>query len=223
MAQQALQSNPSAPSDRFDWLVALGGIIAAPSATFARLADAQPWRQGAILFVVVSAIRALLNLAEPAMVPPATDDPQVAGVMDLFSSPYFWVLTDILFAPLMFLAVTGIIYQIGLRQGGDGPFTRLFTTEVFSAALIALVSIPIDFLGMLLAGSGGGIATISFGTISFAWAVWSLVLGILSVRVSMRLSTGSSIVVVIASIVAVLIFSWLLFTVVGGIVVNMLS
>ncbi len=182
MAQQALQTNPPATRDRLDWLVALGGIIAAPSATLARLADARPWRQGAVVFIVVSAIRALLNLVEPAMVPPATDDPQVAGVMDLLSSPYFWVLTDILFTPLMFLAVTGIIYQIGLRQGGDGPFTRLFTTEVFSAALIALVGIPVDLLGLLVAGSDATIINAIFILISFAVAIWAVVLGVLCIN-----------------------------------------
>jgi hypothetical protein len=223
MVQQALHSNPPTATERFDWLGTVRGIIVAPSATFARLADAQPWRQGIILFLVVSVSSGLLRLLEPTIIAPGADDPQDARLMDVFGSPYFQALTDLIFMPLMFLAATGIVYQIGLRQGGDGPFTRLFTTEVFSAALITLVSAPIDTLGLFFPRGDAPVISAILGVVSFAVAIWGLVLAILSVRASMRLSTGSSVVVVIASLVAVLIFSLLVLFVLGGILSSVLG
>jgi hypothetical protein len=223
MAQQALHTNPPAALSRFDWLGTLRGIIVAPSATFQRLADAQPWRQGLAFFIAVSVFSALLRLVEPVMVVPSTDEPQTARFLGVFGSPYFQALTDLIFFPLMFLAATGIVYQIGLRQGGDGPFVRLFTTEVFSAALITLVSAPVDTLGLFFPRGDAPVVSLILSVMSIAVAIWGLVLAVLSVRASMRLGTGSSVVVVIASIVVVLIFSWLVFFVLGGIISSMLS
>jgi hypothetical protein len=223
MAQQALHTNPPTESSGFDWLDTIRGIITAPSATFARLADAQLWRQGLIFYLAVSVIGALIALLQPTAPTPADVDPEVARIMEVFGAPWFQAAVLLILAPLGLLALLGLIYQIGLRQGGDGPFARLFTTEIFNTATVSLVLLPVTLIVTLVQRSNADLGNSLNTAISVGFGIWGLVLTVLSIRASMRLSTGSAVGALIGGIIVLVIVVGLAFCLVGGFIVSMVG
>lgn len=202
MAQQALHTNPPTSSDRFDWLGTIRGVIVAPSATFGRLADMQPWRQGLAFYLVSAVGSGLINAIGASRRASTMTSPNLSRLTELTSSPVFRICSALIVSPLVLLFVSGMLYQIGLRQGGDGPYGRIFSTEVFKSATTGLVGLPLTLLAQFAPRNPTTGLSPAELAVSAGIGIWGLVLTVYSVRASMRLSTGSAVGVVAGAIVA---------------------
>src|SRR3954454_11946177 len=195
MAQQASQHGVPAPRDATNWFAIIRGIVTDPLATFTVLAETQPLRSGLVLYLLSSLAGGLVNLARPI----ATGSMN-KNVADLVASPVFAIGAAFVGGPIFLLAIAGLLYQIGLRQGGDGPFSRLLTTELYKGATIGLISSPLYLvLYLAMRGTGDALTLVSFLP-SLIFSLWGLYLTVYSLRASLRLSTGDAVATVVYTI-----------------------
>jgi hypothetical protein len=216
MAQQTLPQPAPAPLATTDTPGVLRGLVAAPTATFAALADARPWRQGLTLYLLTLLAGALAALARPA--PPGGP---AAGVPAFVAAPAYSAIVALVAGPLGLLLAAGLLYQVGLRQGGDGPFARLLVAQLFAAVPVGLVNALLTLAGALAArATGGNLVWLSLVVVGAA-DLWALALTVCALRASMRLSLGGAIVTVLLSIVVGAALAGLAFCVLGAVLMEL--
>ena len=162
------------------WLRTMQGIITDPLRTFTAIAAEQSWRKGVVYYLVTSLLMWAIRLLR-------TEPPRsLSGRTNpLVSSPWFDITTTLL-GPLFVLIFAAFLYWAGQRQGGQGPFSRLFTTEIFSATAVNLLSAPIFLTIYLITLVNAGAEPLG-GFADFAISVLSIRLTYFSLRASMAL------------------------------------
>jgi hypothetical protein len=162
------------------WIRTMRGIITDPLQTFTAIAAEQSWRGGIVYYLVSGLIAWAVRLLR-------TEPPRsLSGRTNpLTSSPWFDITTTLL-GPLLVLIFAAFLYWAGRRQGGQGPLSRLFTTELFSATTVNLLSAPIFLAIYLIARANGGTDPLG-DPVSFLINVLSIRLTYFSLRASMVL------------------------------------
>ena len=194
-------TQPPAPAEpRFNLVEAALGVITRPTVAMRQIARARPWLIALILYVVLSLLSNLAQLAAPA---PAfmPADPALAASPELerfqtitqnllagMRSPPFILASALVLSPLMLVLGAGVLYLVARMLRGHGPFSALFSTLAF-ASLPSILLAPIT----ALVGRLGGGAVAAVACLSFAVSIWIIVLQIIGVRESMEMSTGRAV------------------------------
>lgn len=162
------------------WIRTMRGIITDPLQTFTAIAAEQSWRKGVVYYLVASLIMWAVRLLR-------TEPPRsLSGRTNpLTSSPWFDITTTLI-GPLLVLIFAAFLYWAGRQQGGQGPLSRLFTTELFNATTVNLLSAPIFLAIYLITRTTGGTELLG-GFADFAIGVLSIRLTYFSLRASMAL------------------------------------
>jgi len=171
-------------------------VITSPGAAFAELAEAQPWRQGVALYALVTLAQGAVALLNPAM--PRSGS---APLQDLLASPWFALISAMIFGPIVFLLAIVLLHQMALRQGGSGSFVRFFSTEIFKSVAVGLVAAPLLIAAYLIVRATGNRQPNLITLTSIVIGIWQLVLTVYSLRASMRLSRGGAIITIIISVI----------------------
>lgn len=114
---------------------------------------------------------------------------------------------------------TGLLHQIGLRQGGTGPYSRYLTTDGFQTSTVGLVTLPITLVGSVIQRAlDQGMPWLDY-LLGFPTAVWGVALAVISLRAGMRLSTRSAIVTILIAVTVGAVMVGLLTCVAVGFVI----
>ena len=162
------------------WLRTMRGILTDPLQTFTTIAAEQSWRKGVVYYLVTGLVMWAIRLLR-------TEPPRSFSgrTNPLISSPWFDITTTLL-GPLFVLIFVALLYWAGRRQGGQGPLSRLFTTELFNATAVNLLSAPVFLAIYLLNRTADGTEPLG-GFADFALGVLSIRLTYFSLRASMTL------------------------------------
>jgi hypothetical protein len=193
-----------------DWVAVIRGIIVRPLETLTGLAETRAWKKALGFYLAITVASSLVALTQPAQEEAATTTGR------LFAEPlviYGVVpLTGVVF---LFLYI-GVLYRLGLREGGTGSYSRLFTTETFQTSTLALINLPISLLVNLLQHAQDQANPWLNTLLSLPITLWGLVLTVVSLRASMGLSRQSAITVLLLAFVAGLVLFGLIACVAVG-------
>ncbi len=182
------------------------GVIMSPRETLQQTAEAELWKEGLLIVLLVSVLKWLSKLAAPEQellgqlgkftgesvdhFSSALDSPTAAFFSSLSGDLIFWVLGGLLFFLFAKLfngkgTIPGLLAGLGYAS----------TPYFLGAPLMAVTSL-------------GGIAGYLLSSIiGFATTIWVIVLQIIAIRESQQISTGGAIVTfIIPGILLLLIF-----------------
>lgn len=175
------------------WLPIVKGIVTHPLQTFEEVADRYTWHEAVPYYLIVGLVGWSVDLVRPQ-----PSDTEGSAILAAFNSPFFPPLL-ILLGPLLTLPSVLLLYWAGRRQGGQGPWTRLYTTELVNGGTVTLLNLPLLLLinaELRLTGQGEALATLD----SIAVLLWGFVLTYFSIRASLRLERRGAINTIIIAI-----------------------
>ena len=179
----------------FNPVEAAVGVITRPVPAMQEIAAARPWLIALLLSVVIGLISGLasgMSGFNPANLGNLSDmDPQsrqiAEGVMRMIGPALG--IGNAIFAPIVLAIWAGIIYLIARLLGGTGEYSALFSTLAF-ASIPSLLEAPL----IAVLNLAGGALFLLLVPIGLAFFIWNVVLTVLGIRESMRLSTERSLV-----------------------------
>ena len=182
------------------------GVIMSPRETLQQTAEAELWKEGLLIVLLVSLLKWLSKLAAPEQELLGQLEKFTGSSVDQFSSAMdspIAAFFSSLSGDLIFWVLGGLLFFL---------FAKLFNGKGTIPGLLAglgYASTPY-FLGapLMAVTSLGGIAGYLLSSIiGFATTIWVIVLQIIAIRESQQISTGGAIVTfIIPGILLLLIF-----------------
>lgn len=186
------------------WSKVILGIITSPLATLTALAETQAWKHALGYYAAIMVANTIVHFTQPSQTEESTVN------LGFFDGPLFQYVGLPVFGMVYLVVYSGVLYQIGLRQAGSGPFGRFFTTEAFQSNTLALLSLPFTLLINLTQRMVGQTSPWPTTAVTIIGGVWGLALTVISLRASMRLSTRDAIKTLFLGFLALLAFIALL-------------
>ncbi len=172
------------------------GVITRPVPAMQEIAAARPWLIALLLSVIIGLLSGLVSMTTPGLSPSDMRDlgqldPQtrrmVEGIIGAVRSPALGIGSAII-NPIVLAIWVGILWLVARLLGGIGQYSSLFSTVGF-ASVPNILLIPITALLNL----GGAALAALVSLVSFAFGIWTIVLTVIAIRESMRLTTGRSV------------------------------
>lgn len=145
------------------------GYFTDPLKTFGEVADQRTWREGIVFYWLTSVLVWAVGLLRVV-----SQQSRSAWTESILPMPWSSLLLSIA-GPLLVLFSTAILYWAGQRQGGTGPLSRLFTTELFNGAAVSSVSAPFVLVLYLITQVNASLNILA-DIESFIVSAWSIVL-----------------------------------------------
>ncbi|MCL6478787.1 MAG: YIP1 family protein [Peptococcaceae bacterium] len=173
------------------------GILFDPVKTFQRIAASPPLKNVVLIFSLVKVLSVLVGgyLAAKFMFAGLTGGVP-AGLDKLFrcTAPVMAVF-GLVYEYVKWFVYSGLLYFLAELSGGRGRAVGALTATGL-ASLPTLLALPVQILAAVLGGTGGMAWFVNI-LLSLAVLVWGVVLVIIGVRETQRLSTGSAVMVVL--------------------------
>ncbi len=172
------------------------GVITRPVPAMQAIAAARPWLMALLLSVIIGLLSGLAGMTAPAPSPadmgdlaqlPPEQQRAIEGILGMVRSPALGIGNAII-NPIVLAIWAGILWLVARLLGGIGQYSSLFSTVGFASVPNILLA-PITALLNL---GGAALAALS-SLVGFAFAIWTIVLTVIAIRESMRLSTGRSV------------------------------
>lgn len=202
IGQREEDSQPGDDSALWQFAADVAGVLFSPSGTLREIG-----RRGAIIpaMALVVLIVAISSAGQVAVL-----------LLTLFEAPGFsselpafetgpiiamqltGILWNLVWGPVMWTILAGILYGVAYLLGGRGRFISLWAASGFSLAPQMLVA-PLASAPELSAAFGVGWQLLSWLVVmpvTIAALIWTVVLVVISIRETMSLSTGRSLGVV---------------------------
>jgi hypothetical protein len=193
------------------------GALRAPGKTLNQVAEKNLWKEGLLIIVVVAILQGMSSLVAQGnqdllfrYLEQFSDQPLMDSIQ---YSPAFTIFSSLFGGLLAWVIAGGIFFLFAKLFKGEGTFSGMLaglgyasTPYIIGAPLVALAS---------LAGAGG---LIIGGVISFAVAIWVLVLNIIAIRESQQIGTGAAVATFLIPVVLLFILALIL----AGVIVAML-
>ncbi|GAC1540668.1 MAG: hypothetical protein NVS2B7_13010 [Herpetosiphon sp.] len=181
------------PHGAFNPFGALWQVLTQPVMAMSRVADARPWLFGLSLIIVVRVLNRLLRYFLPVVPsgvlssPAAQLPPQFSELMTKLQAPGIWGPVAIIGGPLTLLLAATAFYAVGRWLGGRGTYAGLLASLGY-AEVPTLLLVPLTVLLRLAGPLGTGL----LATLSFGFGIWTLVLQVIGIRESLKLSTAQA-------------------------------
>ena len=167
----------------------LYGVLFSPKAAFRRIVDENLLFQGFVIFVVITLLTSLIDFLGIR---------NFSGIPSEFVSsfsqagPYLGI-TAVVFAFISWFFKAGILQLFAELLGGQGRAVEVLTVLALAATPKVFV-IPFQVLGFFLVGSFA--ASFLSVAVSISVSVWSLVLVVIGIRETQKLSGGRAVAAV---------------------------
>jgi hypothetical protein len=197
-------SAETVPSDikvhGFNVLDAAVGVITRPASAMREIAAARPWLAGLLLYVAANVLNVLASMAaRPANAVGSAEwtlplllSPELAVALAVSQSPLSWAVFRVMLSLLMLFFTTGLFYLVGRLLGSRGPFGGLLATQGFASVPNFLLAPVAAMLNL----AGGPLVLLNW-PLGMGFGIWTLVLGVIGIRESLRFSTGRALATVL--------------------------
>ncbi len=163
----------------------LFGVMASPVNTLDEIARERPVGWALLVALGVSFLTLLANFYGGDGLRTIEE---LRHEFDIFIDASVFVVGGLVLVVVSLFVFTGLLHLLAKLFRGQGGYWNLFSAYCF-AEFPMIISVPITLLGAYL-GTAGAILS---GLISFGLMVWVIVLQVIAVRESHKISTGASI------------------------------
>ena len=196
------------------------GVIISPGETLRQTAEAELWKEGLLIVLLVSLLKWLSKLAAPEQELLGQLEKFTGSSVDQFSSAMdspIAAFFSSLSGDLIFWVLGGLLFFL---------FAKIFNGKGTIPGMLAglgYASTPFFLGAPLMAVISGGIAGYFLSSvIGFATSIWVIVLQIIAIRESQQISTGGAVVTfIIPGILLFLIFLFFILLIAGFIYILM--
>ena len=167
-----------------DWLF---GVLARPVGTFREIAVMKPVGWALVVYLGVLILSALVSFTSLQ----ASGTLDQLGSMLAFSVSYiFIIVSSVILGLLSLFIATGLLHLFARLFGGSGSYGALLSVYCF-AYFPMILTVPLNLVSGFLGLFGGILSSFAVMAVS----IWVLVLEVIALRESHKLSTGISILV----------------------------